>query len=296
MFLQVASAFLAGNGPARASFVGSPASAATGGSGAGTTGRRNPILRQVTYNDMEDLQRAREDFESLMKDQTLHHDVDQVPQAPILTSAGRHRRELEIELLESLRDSDDAIDELMHLWVFEHTAEEGMDLQAMEDSCSDGLVDEERALRRMIGNNPHWAEPRIRLATLYFFKGQTDHSYRAAMEALQIKPWHFEIYQLLIMLSLRQQDVGQALYWARSGLPHLRHHGEADSEDGGKKKKKKNGRPANRRRKAWVDRAVARAREQWQEAERATEAFLASGNSSSNYGDKRAVAGEGMWQ
>jgi len=234
---------------------------------------------RVTYNDMEGLQRAREDFEELMNDHTLNCRVDDhVPSAPILTSAGRHRRELEIELLESLRHTDDAVDELMHLWMCEHTAEEAATLEAMEQSCSSGLVREERELRRMIDENPHWAEPRVRLAALYFFKGETDESYRTALEAQKIKPWHFEIVPLLIMLSLRQEDMSQALFWARSGLPHLR-----------------DGRPPSKRRREWVDRAVAKAREQWEEAERATEAFL-SGNANHNDDASAGSKKEEMWQ
>jgi len=228
---------------------------------------------RVTYNDMEDLQKARDEFEAMMSDGTStltpSDDSHRIDDVTIMTSAGRARRELEMELLESLADSDGAVDELMHLWMYEHSPEEAARLREMESSCSDGLVEEEAALREMVERNPRWAEPKVRLAALLFFKGQTDNSYRAALEALQLKPFHFELSPLLVMLSLRQQDMGQALFWARQGLPSLRPN------------------TSNRRRKEWVERSLGQAQEQWKQAEAATEAFLASMN------NIRGAAGNG---
>lgn len=216
---------------------------------------------QVTYNDMEDLQKKRGEFEELMKDQSLMTPKQQnQPSFPIMTTAGRRRRELEIDLLTSMKESDDGVDELMHLWLYEHTVDEAMMLESMEDQCSPGLVEEQRTLKRMIQENPHWAEPRVRLATLLFFKGETQESHHVAIEAMNIKPWHFEIYQLLVMLALRQRDMGQALFWARSGLPQLRQNSKSN----------------NRKRKEWVERHIKLAHEQWQQAEQATEDYMNS--------------------
>lgn len=155
-----------------------------------------------------------------------------------LTSAALHRRHLEIQLLAHLEDCDDAVDELAHLWMYEVSAEHGMALQSMEESCSPGLVHELQILESMIQQHPHWVEPQIRLATLLFFKGRTSDSYRVALRAYQRKPYHFELVPLLVMLALRNQDLGLAVRWARRGLPPL-------------------SRPRHRIR--WVHRAVQRA-------------------------------------
>lgn len=197
---------------------------------------RPPIHRSTLFSTLE-YDRAREAFESLIHPSSL-------AQPPVLTSAARHRRLLEIDLLQSLADSDEGVDELMHLWMYEQSAEEALLLTAMETTCSEGLVDEEAQLRAMIRDHEQWAEPRVRLATLLFFKGRTAEAYQTALEARRVKPWHFELCPLLIMLSLRDQDLGRALYWARQGLPALRPGGPG------------------KRRRAWVAEAVARAREQ----------------------------------
>jgi len=223
---------------------------------------RSPALRQAVYNDMEDLEKARSSFEALMKQHGSALAPDQSTSTiPVLTSASRHRKRLEIDLLESLADSDDAIEELVHLWMHENTADDAMVLTAMETQCSDGLIEEEKTLRSMVLENPHWVEPRVRLALLLFYKGQTEQSYQVAIEALRLKPWHFEICHVFVLLSLRQQDMGQALYWARRGLPSL--YGKTDSDS------------VSRRRKGWVQRALQAAHAKLEEAEVATEELRA---------------------
>lgn len=231
-----------------------------------TTTTTTTTRLHVTYNDMNELDKARAAFESLV--QTTAAPTNPVPP---LTSAGRHRRLLEIDLLDSLEDSDEAVNELMHLWMHENTIEDAATLEAMETSCSDGLVEEEKALKAMVDRNPHWAEPRVRLATLLFFKGRTEESYRVALEARELKPWHFEICPLLIMLSLRQQDMGRALFWARLGLPSLKEEGP------------------NQRRKEWIKRSVELATEQLRQAERATEVLREKYL-------QESMKGEGIWQ
>eukprot|EP00522_Entomoneis_paludosa_P011581 CAMPEP_0172458864 /NCGR_PEP_ID=MMETSP1065-20121228/29678_1 /TAXON_ID=265537 /ORGANISM="Amphiprora paludosa, Strain CCMP125" /LENGTH=107 /DNA_ID=CAMNT_0013213301 /DNA_START=1 /DNA_END=324 /DNA_ORIENTATION=- len=85
-------------------------------------------------------------------------------------------------------------------------------------------------------------------------KGISAEAYDMALEALKLKPWHFEVYPVLIMICLRHEDIGQALYWARQALP-VHRPTEGNS----------------RRRKAWVDRALDLAAQQWEDAERETQ-------------------------
>jgi len=234
-------------------------------SSASTSYLMSPLPSRVTgwktkerlYSSLDsslgDLDEARAAFEELFQDQQQSSQNDE-PTDLMLTSAGRHRRELEMELLSSLKDSDDAIEELMHLWMYERDAEAASQLTAMQEDCSSGLLVEQQQLKRMIETHPSWAEPYARLATLLFYKGRTQESYNMVLKAVELKPWHFECYTLLIMLSLRQQDLGQALYWARQSLLPFR--------EGGK----------NRRRQEWVDTALQQAAKQWRDAEKAMQA------------------------
>lgn len=170
----------------------------------------------------------------------------------LLTTTGRHRRQLEIELLKSLTKSEEAVNELMHLWMYENEHDLAHELESMQDECSPGMVNEHARLNEMILQFPNWAEARARMALLLFFKGRTNESYDMAIQTLKLKPWHFEIYPLLVMISLREQQFGQALFWARRSLPPLRE-----------------GKP-NRRRREWIRIAVELAQERLAEADQRT--------------------------
>jgi hypothetical protein len=205
-----------------------------------------------------DVESAREAFEELIQDESVSSQL--FPQHP-LTSVSRRRRQVEMALLDSLRESDDAVDEILHLWVTERDEDSASKILQMQEQCSAGLVEEERLLRQMVERHPTWTEPVLRLATLLYYKGRTEESYQMAIDALELKPWHIEAPQLLVLLSLRNQDVGQALYWARRGLPPLR--GDAPEDRA----------PSSHRRQRWVERALGQAQEQLVEAELAIEEF-----------------------
>ena len=218
----------------------------------------NESTRKRRNNDIEE---ARKSFEELLRDETIaaqiYSDDKSEEKASILTSAGLHRRSIEMSLLESLRDSDDAIDELVHFWITERDPECAAQIFAMEEQCSDGLIVEERQLLRMMDQHPTWAEPVVRYATLLFLTGRADEAYEMALDALELKPWHFEIPQLLIMISLRNEDLAQALLWARRALPKQK-KGDSDTV-------------ANRRRHQWVERALEASKKQLCDAEKLRE-------------------------
>lgn len=254
---------------------------------------RFAALQQPDWDgELEHLDKAREEFETLFLndddfDTNYYDDDENLSSSLLLTSAGRHRRRLEMDLLQSLQDSNDAVDELMHLWMYEpNCVDAAAALQAMENECSEGLVVEHATLHDLMQAFPTWAEPRVRLATLLFFKGETHASYAMALEAMQMKPWHFEIYSLLVMLSLREQNLGQALYWSRRGLPPIRYESDGETIHN------------NTRRTAWVAWAVRLAQEQLNDAERATQAMLQKKEQQQQHkaSSKRQLVSDEVWQ
>jgi hypothetical protein len=170
-----------------------------------------PDTYSTTSNNEDDI----EDDES-------HHHL-------LLTTAGRRLRELEIQLLESLRDSDEGIDPLVHLWTTERNAEASHALLQMQSSnqiCSEGLVQEEANLAALCRNYPGWAEPWSRLATLLFYKGvvRWSDALSAAEEAIRIKPWHFEALNVctLIQTQMNHPDNPSVIFGDDDSVADLR--------------------------------------------------------------------------
>lgn len=211
----------------------------------------HPKTHLKVSSPQHDVEQARAFLENLMEQQMELED-QQVQQEGLLTTTGRHRRLLEIELMKSLTKSEDAVNELMHLWMYENDASMAHELEEMQEECSAGMAYEENRLREMIHLFPTWAEPRARLALLLFFQGRTTDSHNMALDTLTLKPWHFEIYPLLVLLSLRQGEFGQALSWARRSLPPHRGNGK------------------NKRRNEWIRIAVELAEDQLYQAEQRT--------------------------
>jgi hypothetical protein len=176
---------------------------------------------------------------SMTRDEDAPPHLQEESVVQLTTAAQRYRSQLEIMLLESLEESDDAVDELVHLWVHETTPHNAHVLENMSTECSPGMQAEQAWLRQTIKKHPTWVEPQIRLATLLFYKGETQPSRQWAVRAFEKMPYHFEIVPLLVMICLRQSHVGEAIRWARRGLPTLR--GTDASQ---------------RRRAAWVQRAT----------------------------------------
>ena len=229
--------------PAVQAFV-SPSSTTT------TSSHRFRAATTQVHISRHEVEQYRANLENLMRQQNNLENLEQQSQKEHgLTSTARHRRMLEIELMKSLEKSDDAINELMHLWMYENDASMAHELEDMQDECSPGMRYEEHRLLDMIRQFPTWAEPRARLALLFFFQGRTHDSYDVAIDTLKLKPWHFEIYPLLVLLSLRKGEFGQALAWARRALPPHRPDGP------------------NKRRNEWIRIAVELAQDQLNQAE-----------------------------
>lgn len=159
-----------------------------------------------------------------------------------LTASSKRVKEVELELLEHLESDDASIDPLVDLWTLEKKDAAPM-LRKMEEHCSPGLLEEEKLLKELIDDyGDEWAEPMARLALIFFIKGYYDQAALMCEQALQIKPWHFEVGKLLVAVQLRQQQFEKALQTERTyALPSL------------------NERTNNKRRKQWVQRWKAEA-------------------------------------
>jgi hypothetical protein len=237
-----------------------------------------------SYTELQNLEHVRASFEQIFKKATAATSTGKgkplgtffpssISQQPILTTGARRRRQVEMDLVASLADSDDAADELVNLWMYETgDSEAAAVMAAMQESCSQGLVREENDLLAICAHYPIWAEPRVRLAFVYYFQERFEDSYAMAREAVQCKPWHFEARRLLVLLSgqqlmLGQQASPQALLEAhKHALPALRtdvSDGEASAGHGKQKLLK--------RRRAWVARALGQAEQEWKESEKATQ-------------------------
>jgi hypothetical protein len=196
---------------------------------------------------MEDFEKARQIFESMIRPRIQLQSEYYTP--PPMTNHRRRRRLVEMELLETLKDSDEAIDELMSLWMLERDADSAQRLQQMEQICSPGLKQEEAALRSMIADyGIDWPEPASRLAALLYFKGDSQGSMTWADRVLQVKPWHFEAIHLQRLNCLKLKS---ELLWryARNALPPL----NIDTN--------------NAARQRWVENALKEAQKSFNEAE-----------------------------
>lgn len=197
-------------------------------------------LSEIRGN-IDDLERARHNFESVVRPHIQLQPEYCSP--PPLTASNRRRREVEMKLLETLKESDDAIDELMSLWMTERDAESAHRLQEMEQLCSPGLEQEEAALRNMIDEyGLDWPEPASRLASLLYFKGKSEESMMWADRVLQVKPWHFEAIHVQRLNCLRLNN-GALWRYARKALPPL------------------NSFTNNASRRCWVERALKEAQQ-----------------------------------
>jgi hypothetical protein len=211
------------------------------------------------------MENARRSLERLIGPPLLL-DEQTVSTPPILTPLGRKHRQLEIRLLQSLRHSDEAIDELMALWmqasaieaasakyndyspdedddVVEYTLAQTkgavLALHWMDNQCDRRHA--ELTLRELIKQYPTWTEPPARLALLLFYNGRYAESYKFNQVVLGMKPWHFEALQLQVLLFLVSSDRAGAIWAARCGLPPLHQA---------------------KKRQSWIQKAVAMASDQ----------------------------------
>jgi hypothetical protein len=197
---------------------------------------------------LDEMNQARRKLEELIGpilfDDHIDDSTGMIQKPHLLTNAGRKRRKLEIQLLRSLEQNDDAIDELMSLWINEcpckvSSTDSIKFMSSEEATCT--LEEAESTLRHIIADCPIelWPEPGARLAYVLYQLGQYTECERYVHAVLHAKPWHFEMLQLQMLLQLSYHgDVSAAIVAARQGLPDL----------------------ASRRRSVWVQNAVCQAK------------------------------------
>ena len=197
--------------------------------------------QNVQSFSLEDLEFARHELEELLAS-------TKSSTQSALSYACRRRRQLEIRLLKSLATSDDAIDELVSIWMHEFPSDvHGVDaLHVLEQYCS--LPQAEQVLEAICAEHdaPVWSEPHCRLALVYLMQNRHEPARACLDRVLQYKPWHFEAVQMQVLLSLASGDRKSAIVWARRGLPSLSHPNK---------------------RMAWVQRAVQEAQQRLEELE-----------------------------
>jgi hypothetical protein len=202
-------------------------------------------------SDMNDVEEIRRHLESLVS--TTHDECidteSEVKNLPLLTTISRERRQVEIELLQSLEHNDEeAVENLWNLWYSERGPKahaELLDIEQTLFSDPSRWPKAETRLKSMMDEyGLYFCEPINRLATLYFMQGRYKESKKLCEIVLEQKPWHFGALSGIVMVCVGLQDHSGARTWAAKRLPPLVPDGTTD----------------NHRRVEWTKRAVNDAR------------------------------------
>ena len=189
----------------------------------------------------------------LEEEDPIDFDLDRLTQPP-LTSIERERRVAEMHLLSQLDDGDQGLSDLWTHWFQERGANAAARLLQAEELTARGprsWGEAEIVLRSLIRDyGVYWVEPVNRLATLYFMQGKLRESEALSKIVLKIKPWHFGALSGIVMVYAGLQDAESARMWAARRMPTFAPKG------------------ANRRRSAWVERAVRDASKSLDDAEK----------------------------
>jgi len=208
------------------------------------------------------------------------------PPPPPFTTILRERRINELEILNSLSSSDQAITDLWSLWFTERGTEAATLLLRAEElssravgasgsgsgsspssggSGSAGSGEEvaqeaESLLWDLIEEHGvHWVEPVNRLATLMYMRGRLEESKALCEVVLSVKPWHIGALSGIVMVCISMNDVGCAREWAEKRLPPMLLDGGANDSGGD---------VICSRRMAWVTRACRDAKYQLDSVEK----------------------------
>jgi hypothetical protein len=174
---------------------------------------------------------------------------------PLLSSIGRERRLVEIDLLQALEFSDEPTGDLWTLWYSERGPQAHAELREIEETLfadpSQWNAAESRLQDMIAHHGVHFCEPLNRLATLYYMQGRYKESKKLCQLVLEQKPWHFGALSGIVMVCASLKDIENARKWAARRLPPMVPNGTTD----------------NQRRKEWTKRAVDDARKALMEEE-----------------------------
>ena len=214
-------------------------------------------------------------FSKFLADNDEPFSLSALPPPPPLSTIERSRRLVEIKLIECLNDGDDVISELWDHWYSERGSAAKQKLQQSSGMFMDESKWEEceqNLIELVVEHGIYFAEPVNLLATLYFIQKRFDLSYKLCQVVLAIKPHHIGALSGIVEVALGSGDMGAARYWAAKRLPkHVPasvsgSDGAASVYDENEDKKSVD----TPRRVEWVQKAVARAQDTLDQAERRT--------------------------
>jgi len=192
---------------------------------------------------------------------------------PPLTTIGRERLQVEMDLLRQLETSDEPIRHLWHFWYNSRGRHNTVALveadRLVHDNNKDPVVVQvgaltsektrrlyaERMLRKTIQREGiYWAEPINRLATLLFYQERYQEARDLCEMVLAVKPWHVGCQTGIVEVCDKLGDKEGVEYWLPLRMPPL---------DESLMKKKSNHDDNNNSkdspRKQWVDRMLKKA-------------------------------------
>jgi hypothetical protein len=150
----------------------------------------------------------------------------QLKKPPPLTTIGREILEAEITLLESLVESNDAMDQFWSLWYNARGPGPANDLMETEalvaQATPEAWKKAEELLRQLITREGvHWVEPVNRLATLMFLQSRFQESKDLCEIVLTLKPWHFGALSGIVMVCQGLNDKEGMMEYAGQRMPPL---------------------------------------------------------------------------
>jgi exonuclease VII small subunit len=184
---------------------------------------------------------------------------------PPLTAIGKERFEMEIQLLKSLVDSDDAVPELWTLWYHSRGPNAARALEVTDSLTAQGPEfwnEAEQKLQQLVAEEGvAFVEAVNRLATLHFLQGRYPESKQLCEVVLAVKPWHLGALSGIVVVCKGLKDTPGMMAWASQRMPPLQVKGD------------ENNRLAEKQilqmptRKEWVDGMVAQAQTRLEQAE-----------------------------
>jgi hypothetical protein len=168
---------------------------------------------------------------------------------------GRHDRDYEPQRRDEIdRHHERVVSELWDLWYHERGPKAASRLLKAERLVAEGAHKWDAAeaiLKDLVQEfGVTWAEPLNRLATLYFLQRKLRLAERLCLAVLALKPWHVGALSGIVLVYEGLQETETATMWAARRLAPYSHSG------------------SNKRRVAWVERAVSTSERLLLEAER----------------------------
>jgi len=200
---------------------------------AGANDPSSSLNGNLNSQQMEERKLPMKDFIKLISDPKNSQNFGAILPPPTpLTTAENERRLAELKLLELLASTDDALHELMFLWMSEKGPEAHEQLVHVDQFLASGqIIAAEQMLLKLLKeyddtDSSHyeiflWSEPLMRLARLRSQQGRLQDAYQLCLCVLHLKPWHFGALDTIVDISMKRGNRDQARTWAGRSLPKL---------------------------------------------------------------------------